>query len=86
MAMFKFIPALRITGYARFYIVAFENFAIISNAISLPVMLCLFNRDVREHARDLFRKSTTIITIRVTSTKGQERHATRQAEGGRCQH
>uniref|UniRef100_A0A0K0D5F1 Gate domain-containing protein n=1 Tax=Angiostrongylus cantonensis TaxID=6313 RepID=A0A0K0D5F1_ANGCA len=65
MAMFRFIPVIGITGYARFFAVALENLVIIANGMSSPVMLLIFNVDVRKYALNVFRNNaiSTVLVV-----------------------
>ncbi|KAJ1354282.1 hypothetical protein KIN20_011165 [Parelaphostrongylus tenuis] len=59
LAMFRIIPIVGITGYARFFVFAFANLTIIVGVMSSSIMLFIFNKEVREHVRSLFWNNTT---------------------------
>ncbi|KAJ1350032.1 hypothetical protein KIN20_005735 [Parelaphostrongylus tenuis] len=48
LAMFKIIPAIGETGYPRL-VATFVNLIIIADNIVSPIMMLIFNRDVRRH-------------------------------------
>ncbi|KJH44265.1 hypothetical protein DICVIV_09710 [Dictyocaulus viviparus] len=50
---FKFTPTLEITGQYRFFVSAFDNLIMLSLYVASPILLLIFNRDVRKNVSEI---------------------------------
>ncbi|EYC22012.1 hypothetical protein Y032_0018g3663 [Ancylostoma ceylanicum] len=48
---FIFIPQIRVTGYARFFVSPITTFTTLANDMAPPIVLLLYNKDIQKYAR-----------------------------------
>ncbi|RCN52399.1 hypothetical protein ANCCAN_01442 [Ancylostoma caninum] len=51
---FTFLPKLNVTGHARFFITSIITLSIIANNLAPPIILLMYNKDIRRYARQAF--------------------------------